>query len=255
LRAIDRLERGTPGREAFRAYARGIIRPVLDRLGWDIAPDEGAESRLLRALTIMTLGRLGDPAVIAEARRRFAAFLRSPQTLDPDLRDPVVATVGRWADRRTFEDLHRLGREAASTEEKMRFYGALATASDPALIDDAVRIALTDQALPNGQVEQFFYKATGANDDPDYLWRRVFAERRGLLARMSESDRQYLLPDVAGATSSPAIALEMRWAPESRASRGARSEADKAGERIEFQADFKERLLPAVDAWIKANGG
>jgi len=47
LRQIDDLERDfsgavSPSRTAFRKYARSLIRPVLDRLGWDPKANEPA---------------------------------------------------------------------------------------------------------------------------------------------------------------------------------------------------------------------
>lgn len=251
FRAIDRLARGTPAHAPFRQYVVSLLRPSLARLGWDPRPQDGPQDLLLRSLAIKTLGRFGDESVIVEARRRFSAFLRDPAGLHPDLRDAVAAVVGYWADRDIFEALHRLGREAESTEEKRRYYIALATTADPALIAEAVRIAATDDRLPNGQVEWVFLQAALDNDDPVRLWQEVFAHRDALLERMSEGDRQYLLPDVAGVTADPAIATQMRWAPQSRISRGARAEADKSGERIELRAEMRERVVSTLETWSR----
>src|SRR5262249_31017839 len=80
---IDQLQRGRPGRPAFRAYARSILRPVFDSLGWDAIAGEGEanDRALLRTRLVRMLGDLGDEAVIAEARRRFDAFVEDPASL------------------------------------------------------------------------------------------------------------------------------------------------------------------------------
>jgi len=57
---IDQAERGRAGQAAFHAYARGILRPIFGRLGWD-APAGGRErtrdlrARLVRVLASMAM--------------------------------------------------------------------------------------------------------------------------------------------------------------------------------------------------------
>src|ERR1700733_9186366 len=93
LREIDALERGSPDRPAYRAYARGLLAPVLARVGWDAKPDDTPDVVLLRGSLVRTLGRFEDPAVVAEAKKRFATFLTAPASLPPSLQDAVLAVV------------------------------------------------------------------------------------------------------------------------------------------------------------------
>src|SRR5262249_38605767 len=132
LERIDHLARGRPGHEEVRAYARATLRSVFDRLGWDAPPGEAADRPLLRAHVLRALGSFGDEAVIAEARRRFDAFLRDPASLTKDLRDPVVYLVGGHADRTTYDTLLRLARASRGGEERVRAYSAAAGAPAPA---------------------------------------------------------------------------------------------------------------------------
>src|SRR6516165_4807455 len=48
LLQIESLARGSAGREAFRAYARELLRPVLERLGWEPRPDDDPLTLQLR---------------------------------------------------------------------------------------------------------------------------------------------------------------------------------------------------------------
>ena len=100
IKQIDRLQYDRPGRAAFQAHARAKLRPVLDRIGWDPSVPQGDGTGALRAELIRTLGRLGDEEVLAEAKRRFAAFRQSPeQRPRPNLRDAIVRLAGISADR------------------------------------------------------------------------------------------------------------------------------------------------------------
>ena len=254
LRQIDDRERGSPDRGPFRAFARELARPILDSLGWDPKRSDTAETPLLRALAIGTLGRLGDASVIAEAQRRFAAFLENPKSLSPGLQDAIAIVVGHDADRQTYDALRKLGRAASSTETRLRYYNALAGASDPALIADTVKITETDE-LPNGRVNRFIGGVAGASDDPDLVWKLFLANHRSVFDRLTGQQRDELLPMIARASSDLAVAAELKAAPESNVSSGARHEADKAVEEIAFKADFKKRLLPAITTWIKAKAG
>src|SRR5262249_17305748 len=67
LPRVYRLERGRPGQAAFAAYARGVLRPLFDRVGWQAVDGEAADRTLLRARLIRTLGEFGDEAMLAEA--------------------------------------------------------------------------------------------------------------------------------------------------------------------------------------------
>src|SRR5262249_26413954 len=110
LTRVDHLEKTRPGRPAFQAYARAVLRPVFERLGWEPVAGEENDRALLRGRLIRTLGELGDEAVLAESRRRFEAFLKDPTSLPPNLRDPVTHLVGRTADRATYETLLGMAR-------------------------------------------------------------------------------------------------------------------------------------------------
>jgi aminopeptidase N len=251
---IDDLERGAPGREAFRAFVRSLLTPVLGRLGWEPKANEEADAPLdllLRALIIKTLGRFGGQEVIGEARQRFAAFLQDPGALHKDLRDAVATVAGYAADRKTFDELRDLGRQAAGTEAKLRYYYALAGAREPALIEEVVNVALTDE-IPSGRINRYLASAAYASDDPDRVWELVLKSREPVMAKLTAGQRQALLPRIASASSNPSIAFELRWkTKEAKISEGARYEADKTADEIEFKADFKERLLPQIENWLK----
>ena len=122
---LDDLERGLPDRAAFQAYGRSRLRPVFDRLRWDRAAGNSEDNTILRSKVIAELGGLNDGSIVAEAKRRFAEFVKNPRSLDVNLRGPVIFLAGRSADRATYDELRALGRKATSTELRVRYYIAL----------------------------------------------------------------------------------------------------------------------------------
>src|SRR4029453_6500239 len=99
---INRLLIGRPEREKFQAYARSILRPTFDALGWDPKAGEPAPAGKLRASLINALGDLNDQEIVAGCRERLKKYLTNPQLLQPDLRPSVFAVVGRYADKETW---------------------------------------------------------------------------------------------------------------------------------------------------------
>ena len=250
LRDIDDLERGAPDRPAFRAYARSLLNPVLARVGWDAKPDDTPDVVLLRSSLIRTLGRFEDPAVVAEARKRFTAFVADQSTLSPSLQDAVLSVVGYSVDKKIYDQLHELGRNAKSTETLLRYYYALGGAHDPALIAETVGITETNE-ITAGRVNRFIGAAAASSDNPELVWKLFLAKRKAVMDKLTPMQRAGVLPAIAGASSDPAIGEELGKLPETNVSSGARHDADKAVEDIGFKSGFKARLVPAVSNWLK----
>ena len=136
----------------------------------------------------------------------------------------------------------------------MLYYNALAGARAADLVDRTVQIALQEPTLPPAETLPFLERAAKESGNPDLVWRLVFANRKGILGRLSGLERQQALSRVARASTNPAVAFELRWADSTRADRGLRRFADEVAEEIELKADLRMTLVPAVQKWIKAQG-
>ena len=142
---INRLLAGQPQREQFQKYARSVLRSSFEQVGWEPKSGEPSKIASLRASLINALGDLNDEEIIAGSRERFQKFLADPASLAPDLRAPVFAVVGRYADEATWNKLHELGMKTTSIEEKQNYYDALACALDPKLAARTLEISLGDE--------------------------------------------------------------------------------------------------------------
>src|SRR5437773_10612211 len=80
---INRLLIGHPEREKFQAYARSILRPTFDALGWDLKDGEPATAGNLRASLINALGDLNDQEIVASCRERFKKYLSNHNRSNP----------------------------------------------------------------------------------------------------------------------------------------------------------------------------
>jgi aminopeptidase N len=250
VKRLDHLQRNRPERPAFQAYARAKLRPVLDRLSWDEPRPDADGAGPLRARLIRTLGELGDEDVLAEARRRFAAFLRDPTALRPGLRDAVTHVVGLGADRRTYNTLLSLARKSTNSVERERYYSAAASARDPALARDTLNLTLTDE-VPISLVDDIINTVASSGEQPDLAWAFVKRNFSALAAKQGSSFRNYFVSNFMQVFSDPARAAELASFAPVHATAGGRTVAARAEEAIRFDAEIKARELPAIDTWIK----
>ena len=250
LKRLDALERGSASRSAFRAFARSLLQPQLARLGWTPRPGESFLDTLLRPSLISALGRFDDPAVAAEAQRRFAAYLKDPAALPPSLLDPVTVVVGLHADGATASALEQRLRAASDTEQKLRYFRALAGSSEPARIARNVELAYSG-AIPNGRIVLAIAAVAAASDNPEAVWNAVRTDQAAIRVHLAPSSQTELLPAVAQSTTDPAIGAAMLADPASSASSGARIQAAKASDRIATTIALRERAQPAIAGWLR----
>jgi len=170
LGTIEFDERGSAGHDAFAAYARSIIKPLEARLGWASRPGDTPNVQQLRRTVIGDLGAWGDPDVIAEARRRFAAFVRDRSAIAPDDQPMILGVVARYADAKTFDELHALAKQSSDEAEKGRLYRALALTRDPKLAAQAARIAIGPEIPPQLQMLRLRMFFTMSTERPKLAW-------------------------------------------------------------------------------------
>ncbi len=250
---IDDLERGLRGRSAYQAYARSRLRPAFDRLGWDRSAGESEDNTILRARLVTELGGLDDGAVVAEAKRRFAAFVKDPGSLDVNLRGPVILVAGREADRAIYDELRVLGRKSTSTEFRVRYYIALAAAVNPELAKETLAITLTDEVpadLANGLILM-----VASGEHPELALAFVKAHFEALAAKRGPTFRAFFMSSLMSNSSDRAHAAELASFAPVHETAGGRIAAARAQEEIIEAADFRARQIPAVDQWVKQHSG
>jgi hypothetical protein len=139
------LERSGDG-EIAAAWARGALRPVLDRIGWDPAPDEPTAVTLLRARLIEVLGGwAGDADVARRATGLVDAYRADPAAVDPSLVATVLTVSAHGGDEARFEDYLARFRGAETPVARARWLATLGAFRDPALVGRALSLVLTGE--------------------------------------------------------------------------------------------------------------
>ncbi len=247
---INRLLAGDPIRPRFQQYARVLLRPAFDRVGW-----EAKEGEPFPALLSPRLAHSR-----ARLSRRFRCRGRMPlafqsvpfrsETISPDLRPDIFAVVGRYADARTWEKLHQLGLKTTSTEEKQNYYEALAGAIDPKLVRRTMPLALTDE-LPTSRASLLLPFIARQSEHPDLVWEFAREHMKELLAKQDALGSNGFAAGLFTFFSDAKEAQALQAYAKSELPPSAASSVEKAVDEIGFRAEFKPRLIPQLKNWIE----
>jgi aminopeptidase N len=251
LDLVDELQRQQPGHRAYEQWACRLLRPQLDRLGWEPRAGEPDTDALLRSLVITRLGDFGDAAVIAEARTRSEKFLAAPATLPADLRPVVFTIVGRYSDKATYEQIHALARQAKGSEERQLYYHALAGALDPKLAEATLELSLTDELVPQ-EATALVIEVARQGEQPELAWQFFQRHAKALLAKVDAFERNNYVPWLFSSFSDAPRADELETYIASHFPKEALAKARETAETIRFKAALKQRDLPVIDAWVSS---
>jgi aminopeptidase N len=252
LTELDGLHDGLASQPTCRAFARGLLAPVFARVGWEAVSDRGAESGTLRADLIQALGSFDDPAVVAEAGRRFERYRHERASLQGDVRGAVLAVVALRADARTWDALHLLAQEATSPLEQAEFYELLGMARDRAQADRALALAISGE--PPATVAGSLLRGV-AQGHPgatlDFIaghWGKVeplFGEGGG-----ASIAARFFNTAADGAVLPRLDAFVVAHVPAATRARIVKNAA-----LIRYRAAVREQRLPQADRWMAARAG
>jgi puromycin-sensitive aminopeptidase len=140
-----------PGsRGALRSFVANLLGPVLDRVGWEAAPDEDEQIPLLRSSLVSALGTIADDeAVVGEARRLFALDIAGEPGLDPDLGSAVLSVVVAHATRDEFDAVIDRYRHPRNPMDEARHLNALAGVRDPEFAEEVRELCRTEVRSQN----------------------------------------------------------------------------------------------------------
>jgi puromycin-sensitive aminopeptidase len=131
-------------RPAFEAWVRARFRPALDAVGitGGIGDSDDTNSRRGTLLTLLE----SDPDVQRRARGLAEGFLANPATLSPTLVEPVLRVAATGGDAPLYDRfMTRVTAGSTSPEDYYRFFNALASFRDQALVARTLSFAMSPQ--------------------------------------------------------------------------------------------------------------
>ncbi|MFP8880551.1 MAG: M1 family metallopeptidase [Myxococcota bacterium] len=241
-------------------FAQELYRARYHALGWDAAPAESGESKLLRRSVIHFLAFTGrDPQVRAEALRRGRIHLgldragTSDTPLDAELIDTALAVAVQDGEPAVFDAiLARLDGERDALE-RSRILRALGAARTPDLIARARALALAPRLRINEMLSTLWSQS---NDVDTRLsnWRWV-EEHFDALVERGGPGRARRLPWMASGLCSQdaAVALEEFLAPRIEAVEGGPRNMAGSLETIRLCAALRSHHKQAAQDFFRSN--
>ena len=251
LESLDEDYRGLPGQAAFRAWARGLLRPMLERIGWREKAGESGNTAILRASLLETLGNLDDPAVLAWARERFAALIADPASLEPSLRRAALRIVAIHADPASWEQVRALGRAARTELERRELFDDLAAPEDPALARRALELALTPE-VPRTTGPGMIARA--ADRHPAMALDFTLARWSEIATRIEPAAQARYLPRLIAGSYDLALIPRLDAFAAAHIPADDRQDVRKAEAEVRYHARLRADGLPQLDAWLKGHG-
>ena len=239
-------------RAAFRKLAIARLSPVFQQVGWTAKAGEPAPVANLRATLLGALSTLGDPAVIAEAKRRYAADKTDPTAVPGPLRKAILASVGRNADAAAWDALRAQAQPEKTPLIRDELYSQLAAARDPALAAKALDLALTDEP---GETLSANMISTVAKLHPDMAFDFAVAHKDAVNAKVDAASRTKFIPGLAKGSADPAMIGKVTAYAAANLPAGSRGEADKSVASITDRIKTRKAALPQITAWAAKKGG
>jgi aminopeptidase N len=251
LQGIDTLYNDLPGQSAFRAFGRKLLNPLFAAVGWDAKPKERDNVALLRASLLEALSQFDDPAVLAEARKRFAAYIKDPSHMPPETRRSMLAIVALHATGTEWEAIHTLAKQEKSTLAKQELYALLGAARDKGLAQRALNLALTDEAAVTTRPD--IVAQVGARY-PEMAFDFVNAHLALVNSWLEADSRNQYAAGIASGSHDAAMIEKLKAFAQAHIPETARGSAVKAESAIALAVEVRTKRLPDVDRWLGVHG-
>lgn len=245
----DRLDGNSAGQAALAAKITALWKPRLDALGYEPRATDTLPDADLRATLVSVLGRVGEPGVVAEARRRFAALDRDPHALDGPLKQDWLGIVARNASPAEWDKLAALAQASTSTVARADLFEQLGAARDPALASRALELALTDK--PGTTTSAALISAVAATHS-ELAFDFFLAHRAAVLA-LVDASAQTLYVERLAARAQTASMVDKLLAYEATLPADAKKPVERALSRLKSRLSVKERIDREITAWLKAH--
>jgi aminopeptidase N len=253
LDTIEYSERGSPGHNAFTAYARSSVKPVADHLGWTSPAGEAPGLQKLRHNLLQRLGEWGDPATLAEARARFKAFLANRSAINAEDQETVLSIVAYHADASTFKQLHALAKTGRNETEMRRFYRSLFHVRDSHLADQAARIALSQEIPPQLNSLRMNLIFELERDNPGLAWATFTQNVDALIAPFGGAGQLIIALGCPEAFWNAIPPQQLEAWVKAHVTDDTTLFVERGMETARFKLDEKTALTKAADRFIASN--
>lgn len=232
---------------AFDKFAIAKLNPLLAELGWIARVGDSHGIQLLRQELIQALNVLGDPVVVAEARRRYAAQYGDPTAVPAELRRTLLAVVARHADVDTWERLHTDAMAEKTPLIKDLLYGLLATTLDPTLAQRALDLSLQDEV---GETNSAAMISHVSDLHPELAFDFAMSHLPAINSKVDSASRSRFYPALAVKSAQTAMLKKLKAYANRHLAAGSRRSAEQAAAIIANRIANNRRIVPSLGQWL-----
>ncbi len=245
-----RLAGDRAGQKALAARAIALWQPRLAALGYDPRASDSLPDAGLRATLVAALGHMGEPGVVAEAHRRFAALGRHPHALDGGLKQVWLEIVARDATVAEWEKLEKMALASTSPVARSDLFQQLGAARDIALARRTLALALSD--VPDKTFSAAMIAAV-AEEHSDLAFDFFVVHRDAVIARIDSSGRTRYVESLVTQSSTPAMIGKLSAYAQALPA-DARNPVLSAISRLKNRLAVRDRVVRETDAWLRVAG-
>jgi len=144
--------------QKLSAFASSLILPAFSTVGWEPQPTDGHLTKLLRATLVGLLARFSanDPAVVAEAKRRYDIWLVDPTNsanLPSEYKVAVWKIILQNGDEKEFNEVLAYYENAELASEKQSVLTSMGFISSAHLKKKVLEWTMSDKV----KIQDFFY--------------------------------------------------------------------------------------------------
>ena len=242
-----RLDGDAAGQAALASRAIAAWKPRLDALGYDPRATETLPDADLRSSLVAGLGRMAEPGVLAEARRRFAALDHDPHALDGPLKQDWIGIIAYNATAADWDKLERLAEASTSTVDRSDLFTQLGAARDEALARRALDLALTDKP---GKTTSAALISAVASEHSELAFDFFLAHHDAVLALVDASARTTYVERLAARASTASMVAKLT-AYAATLPADAKKPVERALARLNDRLAVKARVARETVAWLK----
>jgi puromycin-sensitive aminopeptidase len=207
LRSVEHHALTPESRPAFETFVRDLVRPALDRLGWEARAEESDLTRKLRGDLIAAQGNLGHEEETIGKARQIAAAVLEGEEFDPEVCTAALAVYSRHGGAREYEALWEAYQTRTAPTEKVRFLRSVAAVE----VED-LALSTMDKVVDGDIRTQdgfwVFARLLGGDAGP-VVWRNARERWDEVLAVMPGMTRRRVVEGVS-ALSQPEVAADVK---------------------------------------------
>ena len=120
--------------EGLRRFTLKLVSKATDKIGWEFAPHDDYLTGQLRALLILSAGMAGHESTVAEAKKRFSAYMSGDKkAIHPSLRSAVFKIAVKTGGQDAFTAVQNEYTTTTSVDGKEITLAAMGRVATPEL--------------------------------------------------------------------------------------------------------------------------